>query len=90
MPKHPTTPEGWDGSLEDLAVAVEGMRYDALAEFLDMLSGILWTRAQRDFNADRPQLATHLNKAASQIAETQYAIEEAWDICKPYMGKKIS
>ena len=38
---HPKKLKGWDGSLKDLAVALENLQYDKLGEFLSELSSAL-------------------------------------------------
>jgi ABC-type transporter Mla subunit MlaD len=84
-PKHPTHIEGYYGSLEALANAVGGMRYDKLAEFLDYLANNVQQQAQNDADAGKTKLSAKLNQVAKHLYEAQEDIDSAWKICKPYM-----
>lgn len=87
-PHHPTYVPGWEGSLEELAQAVENLRYDKVSDFLYHLNMALQARSQSDTQAGKPQLSSFLIQASHKIASAALDIERAWIICKPHMITK--
>ena len=85
--KHPDHIPGWDRTLGELAVAIENMRYDKVADFLDYLQGALMKRAAKDREACRHGLATRLNRVATNIYQACDEMDEVWKLCKPHMEK---
>ena len=88
MEKHPTKLEGYE-TLHDVAVALENLRYDSLAEILLGLRNQLALRAHADKAAGRPQLASHLDKTGGILLKAVGELIEAWDICEPRMTPKL-
>ena len=83
--QHPTDIPGWDGTLAELAEAVENMRYDKTAEFLWYLSQSFKDRSKRDRLAGRNKLANALYNAYTRTEVVRTYVSDAWSICKPYM-----
>lgn len=84
--KHKKQIEGY--SLEDLAEEVGNLRYDALQEFLGLLSKKLHKDSEADWDRGRPQLSRALNESAANTAMASNAIGTAWRISEPYMSTK--
>jgi hypothetical protein len=83
---HPDKINGYSGTLANLAEEVGNLRYDALAEFLGLLSAKLDRDANLDEGRGRVRLAGLLRQAACPIGEAARAIQQAWRICEPHMG----
>jgi hypothetical protein len=77
--------ERYPGTLADLAEEVGDLRYDALAEFLRLLSAKLERDAGRDQGRGRGRLAAELRDAAGPLGQAAAAVGRAWRICEPYM-----
>lgn len=86
--KHPTCVHKYVGTLEQLADDVENMSYDAVVEFLDHLANALFRRSQNDYRNNKGSLSMYLDNAAFKIAAASYVMEDAWEICEPYMNKE--
>lgn len=85
---HPTKIEGWEGSLEDLAYAVEGLRYDKTAEFLDSLTQALKERSEKDVKAGRQQLGHRLLIAVVRARDLTEVMRQVWRLCAPYETRR--
>jgi len=83
--KHPLDIPGWDGSLEELADAVENMRYDKAYAFVHHLSRAFRKRALRDRVSGKKMLAHNLSQAADHLDATSEAVFKSWVVCKPHM-----
>ena len=83
---HRSTPEHYPGDLAALAEEVGNLKYDALAEFLRLLSAKIDGDAAKDQARGRIQLATALRSAAGRIGSAEVPIERAWKISKPFMA----
>jgi hypothetical protein len=68
----------YEGGYPKLADDLGNLRYDALAEFLELLAAKIDRDAGADAGRGRAQLAAELQAAAERIAR-------AWRICKPFM-----
>lgn len=66
------------GGLPKLAADLADLRYDALCEFLKLLTFELTNDSLDDGFRGRPKLALELNRAAN-------AVSDAWAICDRYM-----
>jgi hypothetical protein len=88
MEKHPAKLEGYE-TLNDVAEALENLRYDSLAEILVALRNRLVIRAHADAMAGRPQLAKCLDNTGAVLMEAVGELLEAWDICKSRMPPKL-
>jgi hypothetical protein len=71
-------------ALDELAVKIGDLRYDALAEFLKKLAQKIEADAQKDGSRGRVKLATSLHNTAHGLAECSQQIKQAWVICEPY------
>jgi hypothetical protein len=80
--------EGYSGTLADLAEEVGNLRYDAVAEFLRLLSEKLGRDASLDEGRGRVRLAASLRDASRPLGDAARGIEQAWRICEPRMGKE--
>lgn len=83
--KHPRNVEGYNGSLEELAKAIGNMSYDQVAIFLEKLAEDLNNQAEADKKRKRINLSTELLKASFSVKESALSINNAWQICKPFM-----
>jgi hypothetical protein len=84
---HPATVPGWSGSLQELAYAVENLRYDETSKFIYHLAQAFRVRAQADREAGRKFLADRLSSVASELGGAHYHAFRAWEICLPHMKK---
>jgi hypothetical protein len=75
---HPNLVLKYPGTTQELALEIARLRYDALAEFLNELSGRIASDAHSDMERGREKLAQELTQAA-------ICIRNAWTICKPFM-----
>lgn len=85
---HPNYVVGFSGSLEELAQNVGAMRYDCVAEFLQLLAKNMNEQAAADQERNRPKLASKLELTAVALHHSYDAMNEAWRICAPYMDSK--
>jgi hypothetical protein len=85
MEKHPTSVEGFDGTLEELASKVARMRYDHFALFIKSLEDEVHKEAKKDDEAGRKKLGGALYQAMRALRQAKHALEEAWRISKPHM-----
>ena len=83
--KHTSTLHGFDGDHGLLAERIGDLYYDSLAEFLSLLAAKIADDSQADTRRDRPRLATELSGCAEHLAIAARHIDEAWQICKPYV-----
>jgi hypothetical protein len=77
--------ERYRGTLEELAVDVGDLRYDALAAFLGSLAAKLRTDAEGDEGRRRLRLAAALRAAASGVETASAEVEKAWAISSRHM-----
>lgn len=82
MQKHPTHITYYD--LNDLATQIGNLRYDALANFLNMLSQKIAFDAEKDEAQGRLKLAKNLYETAQHLADAEKNIAVAWKICEPF------
>ncbi len=82
---HRSTVENYPGDLASLAEEVGSLKYDALAEFLRLLSAKIDGDAAKDQARGRVQLAAALRSAAGRIGSAEVPVERAWKISKPFM-----
>ena len=77
--------DNYDGSPADLAEAIGDLKYDALADFLQLLAEKIQKDGAKDRSRDRVQLATNLEKSAEYLLVAKSNINIAWKISAPYM-----
>ena len=82
---HRETIEHYPGTLAELADDLGNLRYDALAQFLQLLAKKLERDAKADEKRGRPQLAGSLHDAAMHTNDAANSIEAAWQISEPFM-----
>jgi hypothetical protein len=82
---HRSTPEHYPGDLATLAEEIGNLKYDALAEFLRLLSAKIDGDAAKDQARGRVQLAAALRSAAGRIGSAEVPVEKAWKISRPFM-----
>ena len=85
--KHGDRVERFNGTLVELAEDLGNLRYDALAQFLSALSAKIEHDSNNDEQCGRRKLATALHDCAQHLTLSAKAIEQAWDICEPYMHR---
>lgn len=83
--KHPDHVDGWIYSLEELVDSIGQMRYDKLAEFLDLLAINFSKQATSDIEASRIKLSVELIQASVFVIDAAEQMKKAWKICEPYM-----
>ncbi len=80
---------GWNNSIQELVKAIGEMRYDALAEFMQLLSEEFDRQADADEARGRNKLANELKIIADNVSSAKFGLDIAWCICEPYeMGTK--
>jgi hypothetical protein len=82
---HKSTVKGYAGSLEELAIEIGDLKYDALKEFLAHLQTKFDEDSDADFNRGRERLAEALYNTARGIEHAGDQIAEAWKISEPFM-----
>lgn len=85
--KHPDWEKVISTSPTALAETLGNLKYDQLADFLNLLSAKIATDAEKDRLRGRTQLALSLYRAVSHIQQSASAIDKAWHICKPHMPR---
>ncbi len=83
---HKTEVENYRGSTKQLVEDIGNLRYDALAEFLELLSNKIHADGEKDLSRKRYQLATALFECVEKLKESKTAAEKAWKTCEPYMS----
>ncbi|MFN8454895.1 MAG: hypothetical protein U0401_09555 [Anaerolineae bacterium] len=77
--------EKYEGTLKELAEDIGNLRYDALTDFLRLLSEKIKSDAIKDQARKRQKLANCLDTCAEKLQKASADINEAWKICEPYM-----
>lgn len=83
--KHPETIEKYQGSMEELAVDLANLRYDALANLLRGVAKKLNEDGVKDWNAGRTQLGMSLFAMGNWLIDGAKAVDHLWKICEPHM-----
>jgi hypothetical protein len=89
MKKHPTSVEGFDGSLKELAQRVGALRYDKHAEFFHFYAEEILVQANRDVMRRRNKLAILLTAAWGIARALQKQFEIIFYFCAPYMKDEL-
>lgn len=71
----------YEGSLEELAVEIANLRYDAFRDFLEFLAAKVYEDSLADYKRNRIKLSNELHEAADHIAQ-------AWHISEPFMKEE--
>ena len=77
--------QNYDGSLAELAQELGDLKYDSLAEFLQLLSAKIAQDGAKDSARGRGKLAAHLHRCAEKLHEAANECHHAWTICEPFM-----
>lgn len=83
--KHKTWIDHYENNLEQLAEKIGDLRYDTLAEFLELLALKIKKDGDKDAARGRRKLATQLYTSSETLQQSSKAIQKAWVICEPYM-----
>ena len=86
--KHPDYVLGFEGTIEELAKNIGNTRYDILEDFLTALADDISRQADGDKARGREKLAGELYETARRLYQARDAMQDAWNICEPYMRKK--
>ena len=78
----------YQGTINDLATDIGDLRYDALSDFLNLLSDKIKRDGDKDFERGRVKLAKQLHACADDLKQSKAKIDEAWRISKPFMRKE--
>ena len=81
---HKSEVEKYTGSMEELAEEIGNLKYDSLANFLDLLADKIQRDGQKDKERNRVKLANNLFQSAERIRESKGFIDKAWVICEPF------
>lgn len=87
--KHPENVPGWAGTLEELAYAIENLRYDKFGDFLLHLGAAVAARGLEDSAAKREQLGNTLAQMVIKIEGAFTYAAKAWKISEQYMKKDV-
>ena len=82
---HNDIPRNYTGTLVKLAEEIGDLKYDALAEFLDLLAQKIKTDGDKDAARGRVKLAKKLHDCSEGLEECKVSIKGAWGICLPFM-----
>jgi hypothetical protein len=82
---HTSEVTNYPGSMEELIEEIGNLKYDALAQFLELLAHKIETDGKKDEGRNRIKLSGNLYKSADKLKESAAYIQTAWVICKPYM-----
>ncbi|MBV5328714.1 MAG: hypothetical protein JZU65_13975 [Chlorobium sp.] len=85
--KHTAKVKGVNFEKDELAERIGNLYYDSLAELLQALSAKLQKDSEADRKRGRVKLAGELAASAKQVAAAARHIENAWDICEPFVKK---
>ena len=86
--KHTNTVPGFSGSASELADAIGDLYYDALAQHLRLLAQKMGRDSAADSGRGRHKLAGELMACAEHLAAAAGHIDQAWEICKPFVDLK--
>jgi len=89
MKIHPTSIEGFD-TLQDAAITVGKMRYDALAAFLGYLHEELHRQQEEDDKVGKTQLAYDVDYILDDIYGAHSAMEDLFKKYKRFMEKELA
>jgi len=85
---HPTTIDVSPDSLpEEIARKLAGLRYDRLRDIVGCLAIIMAGDSDQDGQRGRYHLSMRLHQAATGLRECRTALDQAWEICKPFETK---
>ena len=79
---HDTKIKKYQGTLIELATDIGDLRYDALSDFLNLLSDKIKHDGDKDFERGRVKLAKQLHDCAEELHQSKINIDEAWNITK--------
>lgn len=81
---HKSAIEKYAGSMEELVEEIGNLKYDALANFLELLANKIQEDGKKDEERNRIKLSNHLFKSAEKLKESKASIDKAWVICEPF------
>jgi len=82
---HPSSVEGFKGSLDELVKSIGKMKYDSVSCFIEKLADDIKMQADNDKSKGRLKLAGQLYETANKLYEAKEKMDAAWKICEPYM-----
>ena len=89
MKIHPTSIDGFD-TLEEAAVAVGKMRYDAIAVFLRHLVSELSVQQDKDAIVGKKQLAEDTDMVLNALGDASGAADELFMKYKKFMEEELA
>lgn len=87
--KHAVTIPAYKGDLDELAVEIGRLRYDALARFLEKLALELARQSDGDQQRGRRQLAQKLIKLSASTHALSLETWKTWTLCKPHTAAEL-
>jgi len=88
--KHTQKVPHFEGDAVLLAQEMGDLYYDSLAELLHLLAEKIANDARADAARGRERLAQQLNDSSRHLAHAAQHIEQAWQICKPFVAAHAS
>lgn len=83
--RHKAWIKNYERDFERLAEEIGDLRYDSLAEFLQLLSRKLELDGDKDLKRGRQRLSESLFVAKDHLQQASKASQLAWEISAPYM-----
>ena len=83
--KHTSNIKCYDGTKEELSEGIGDLYYDSMAELLQLISRKIKADGDADLSRGRKKLANELYEAAESMNRASKNIENAWNICEPYV-----
>ena len=76
-------------SMDELAIKVGDLHYQALMNFFFHLHKKLEADAENDYKGKRTLLAARLQNLSCSVFESAKRSESIWKLCKPFMDETI-
>ena len=83
---HKSEIPGYENKMSLLVEEIGDLRYDRLADFLNLLSSKIQNDGNKDLNRGRVRLANSLSKCSEKLQEAKEVIDVSWRISEPYMS----
>jgi hypothetical protein len=94
--KHPNFVVGWNGTLEELVMAITNMSYDQVAGFTNLFATEIKRQGKADAlrpsatdpNKKRKRLSRNLILAADYLRMAEKRLDVAWEISEKFTQKE--
>ena len=82
---HKSKVENYPGKMIELVEEIGNLKYDALADFLNLLANKIECDGKKDKERKREKLSVSLFQCADKLKESKLFIDKAWVISEPFM-----